>query len=246
VQDDREALRGVLHRLNEVRGGQTVVASVRAQLALREGNRDLALSHLRDAVEGGTENTRLIRQLMRFEMLRGNEGRAVDAARSLLRIIPGDASAHYIIGKVQMMRGDLDLAEDSLRRSIEQRRSVKALNDLAWLLQEKGEHQDAEELAREAVAKTPELGEAWDTLGVILMRQERFEEARKALNKALAFSSRKAPARLSMAELEAITGDLDAAKSLLEQVKEKMRMGAEIDPKRISRVQRIIDGTSRK
>jgi len=69
-----------------------------------------------------------------------------------------------------------------------------ATNNLAWLLAERGELQQAREIIRPVVERWPEVADLLDTYGVILMKSESYTEAVKVLQSA----SGKAPQRPSI------------------------------------------------
>ncbi len=239
MQDDEKALRECIEQIQAIPGGNPIIFTIRSQQAAKKGDMMLALSHLRDAAQADPGNVRLARQLMKLEMLQNNLSEAGDAARLILRKDPSDALANYVLGKVQIRNGDVELAKDSLRKSLKEKRAARTLNDLAWLLQHDGEYQEAEELAREAIELRPKLGQAWDTLGVILMRTDRLEEAQTALENAISFSADKTSVKLSMAELQARLGNRKSALELVEEVREAMRSGESVDISRLKRVRRM-------
>jgi tetratricopeptide (TPR) repeat protein len=63
------------------------------------------------------------------------------------------------------------LAEDSLNRSLAERRTPETLNDLAWAVLVLGRPDEAEALVKEALAKNNQLTTAWDTLGMVYLKQ---------------------------------------------------------------------------
>ena len=89
------------------------------------------------------------------------------------------------------------------------------LNNLAWLLQERGELNEAEVHARSAVQLAPELSEAWDTLGVIHKAQRNFADAASAFEQALALRPDDTEAQLLAAEAQFQAGRTDAAREHL-------------------------------
>jgi len=68
--------------------------------------------------------------------------------------------------------------------------NVAALNNLAWILNEQGDSDKAEPLARKAYKLRPDIGSVADTLGWILLRQGKIEEAADFIEEAAAKSSR--------------------------------------------------------
>jgi tetratricopeptide (TPR) repeat protein len=119
------------------------------------------------------------------------------------------------MGSLQMLNAEYELAEDSLRRSVEAEPSAEALNDLAWLLQTRGELDEAEEMARASLSANGKLGPAWDTLGMILLRKGRPDEARQAMEKALELVPDSLLSQLHLAQVLAAADQPGAAKAIV-------------------------------
>ena len=79
------------------------------------------------------------------------------------------------------------------------------------------EHATAEKLAREVLLHQPVHAEAAFLLGVVLARQEKWEAARKALERAIDLSSRFAPAHLELAGVRYRQGANHEAMRLLRE-----------------------------
>jgi Flp pilus assembly protein TadD len=125
------------------------------------------------------------------------------------------------MGSVQLAKGETELAEDSLRRSIEMRPTLEAKNDLAWLLVKRGAYVEAEQLAREAIDENQDLGAAWDTLGLVLLRTGRHDEADEALGRALVLSQHNPTVWIHLAELRVKQKDAAGALEAIESAEAK-------------------------
>ena len=98
---------------------------------------------------------------------------------------PDHSIAHLALGKLQLRRGDIKLAETSFRKSIELDRTADGLNSLGWILTIRGRHEEALELADQAVKLTPDDPHIQDTRAIALMHLGRLEEAEAALRVAV-------------------------------------------------------------
>jgi Tfp pilus assembly protein PilF len=209
------ALESTAQRLRGIKGGGALAAEIQATIALRNADVDSARRYYAEALTEYPLSLSLLRRLLRLELMAGKMDAAQGYATTILRMDGGDPLANYVIGVVRLAEREMDLAEDSLRRSIAGDRLPEALNDLAWLLLEKKAYAEAETLAREATERSPTLYQAWDTLGGILMKQGRLAEAENALQKALSLSQNSVSTFLHMAQLQAAKGDKQHAREIL-------------------------------
>ena len=127
-------------------------------------------------------------------------------AHMLLLLDSDHALANYIIGSIQLQKGDLLLAEDSMRTALVNMRSPAILNDLAWVLQLLKKYDEAETLIREAIKANDKFAGAYDTLGVILMKSGNLAEAETMLNQALVMMNGHPDVLFNLAELHEKTG----------------------------------------
>lgn len=96
-------------------------------------------------------------------------------------------TANALLGSLRLSQRRYGEAETFLRTSIVAQPSGGALNDLAELLRQQGKLADAERQARRAIQLAPDLYQAWDTLGNVLLDAGRTEEAAGPLRCALTF-----------------------------------------------------------
>ena len=92
------------------------------------------------------------------------------------------------------------------------------LNDLAWVLQSRGDLAGAEPIVREALTLNDKLANAWDTLGVILMRRGAHAEAEEALRKSLALFAENPVVQLHLAQLAEKRGEAGKAADLADEL----------------------------
>jgi tetratricopeptide (TPR) repeat protein len=220
AQDWRELERAA-ERLRALRGGIGLAAEVQAVLALRNADLPRARRYYGEALSAQPNNLLLLRRVLRLELMAGALDSALGHARTILQLDTTNALANYVVGAARMAGGEVDLAEEVFRRSLEIERLPEALNDLAWLLLQKNEYAEAEALAREAVQLKPAMHQAWDTLGEILMRQGKLAEAEVALEKVLALTPDSPGALLHMAQLQAAKGDKPHAREILHMIADR-------------------------
>ena len=139
--------------------------------------------------------------LLRADIRSGNRNDLLWDVGETLRVNPGHALANYISGNILLEQGELQRAEDRLRRSLASRPSAVAFNDLAETLRRLVRLAEAENAAREAITLDPRCGQAWDTLGRILLDANRVAEAEKAIEQALALYDQDPRIHLNLARV---------------------------------------------
>ncbi len=112
---------------------------------------------------------------------------------ALLAVEPDHYLGHFFAASVHLAAGRNELAETALRRCLAAQEYDLALNDLAWILHERGENEEALTLSRRAVELGPGTASSWETLASILEALSNNQEARAALEKALELAAGKDP-----------------------------------------------------
>ncbi|MEI6970300.1 MAG: DUF2723 domain-containing protein [bacterium] len=222
-ENDMASVDNCLAKMAGIKGSQFYVALISGHIAMKKGNRLDARVCFEKALRATPNNLFALQQLLRLDLAEGKTKSMGASARAVLRIDPRNPLANYAMGCVQTEEGSKDLAENSLRTSLEGDRLPAALNNLAWLLQERGAFEEAEKLAREAIATSGRLPRFWDTLGVILMKTARDDagrlaEAEQALNNAMAAAKDAPELVLHMATLQEMKGDRKKARTLLDTI----------------------------
>jgi tetratricopeptide (TPR) repeat protein len=159
-------------------------------LALAGKDRRSARYHFALASDKRPAQVSVLEILLRLELEEGVPQQALRYARMLLEAAPSNAFAHYVIGTYQVEQSRPAEAEVSLRRSLSVLRTPEALNNLAWVLQEQGRLAEAEVLAREGIGIQPDSSDLWDTLGVVLRKAGRLDDAAQSLLKASALADK--------------------------------------------------------
>jgi Tfp pilus assembly protein PilF len=240
-RNEDRALEDCLARMQKVSGAAGYAASISAAWAIRRQDWAAARSYTRDALAALPNRVDLMEGLVRIELALGGTQEVAADVRRLLQADPRNAIGNYAMGSLQMRSGETDLAEDSLRTSLKAQRTSAALNDLAWLLCEKGAHKEAEALAREALGTDDKLAPAWDTLGVILMRTGRLPEAQEAVERSLALYQGDAVVFLHMAEMQALKKDFKGARETLDVLYQRANQLSPQDQEKLNSLNRQVD-----
>lgn len=178
----------------------------RGHLTALRGNAHQAYQQYHEALQRRPGSRGVLEGITMAAVQRKDRDAAREHARRLLRIHPKSAHGHYVTAYLQMLDGDAKAAEQSLLRSLKERRTAEALNDLAWLLSEQGRHEEAERMAREAVAINEHAAAAWESLGGVLVRAKRLDQAEKVYRQALTLTADHIGAMISLADLFALQG----------------------------------------
>ena len=188
-EPDRAALRRRMEEIvsllrldPSVRAFQGAVAG--AMLHLFDGQFAEARDEFRiaDAARPGLPG--VVNQILRLDYALQDRPRAEVHARRLLELTPDHGFANYIMGSLALGAGRIASAKAFLERSAAHWDSPLPRGDLAWALYLEGDFSGSERLAREALALDPGQHEILDTLGLALLAQSRFSEARETLGKA--------------------------------------------------------------
>jgi Tfp pilus assembly protein PilF len=220
VQEDDTAFRRALAEVERLQGVQGYFGwLLKGKRAYRRREWPEARQHVEKALTIRPRDVRLLELLLKLDVIQSRPSSAQRHVREILEIDPGHALANHVMGALHREEGRFALAEDSYRRALERSRTGGTLNDLAWLLYERGDHGEAEALVREALLKTPRAYSVWDTLGVILMETGRAEQAEQAFEKAISLFSEALPAYLHLLRLKVRQGNASEATEILEMLK---------------------------
>lgn len=200
---------------------QYLIQIVKAKLAMSRGKdyyRVAREAYVRAAMLR-PDVTRLNDEILQLDIALADKVMAERHARSVLRINRRHALANYVIGSLRLQEGQYGEAEDFLRRSVESEPLPVSLNDLAETLRRIRKLTEAEKLARQAIAQSPGLYVAWETLAAILMEQGQLEEAETAMQEALARNKDDVRLQVSMARLQYLKGSFDRARDGIKLVR---------------------------
>ncbi len=206
-QEDDGLVRDCERRLQKVRGKDFLATAALGQIALYRKDYASARIHIEQALQMRPAATALLDMLLRLDVAEGQKDQAAVHVRRLILIDPGHPFANQVLASLQLERKEYAQAESSLRKSVERGRKPELLNDLAWVLYVRGNLEEAETLAREAVAARERDFNFKDTLGVILAARGKLADAETVLNQALALAPDAAMVQLHLAELHAAKGN---------------------------------------
>ncbi len=190
----------------------------KALFLARSGHTERATEVIESLLSLEPDNVTVREALVKLKLDTGMTEEAEKLATDLLSDDPDNPYALYVHGSMAIVRGDYEEAEAKLRESVRQRPHPESLNNLAWLLNENGRQEEAVPLARQAVEMDSAVHHAWDTLGLILLKLNRVDDACDAFKKALKLADDDICASLNMAEIRVRQGKLRAAQKLLQRL----------------------------
>jgi len=199
---------------------------VRAQLRSRQQPVDFAgarTSYLR-ALALRPDLAGVRNALLAMDSQFGNAAIKELDASNVLRADPENAFANYLLATVLLERNELAGAEEHFRHSLGTCRTAEALNDLAETLRRQRRLADAERSVREALAQTPKLFQAWDTLGCILLDAGRADEAAQSAEKAVALCDTDARLHVTLARVRIAQGRPNEARRVLREIPARVKV----------------------
>ncbi len=196
------------------------VQVTRAQVAMKKGKnfyreaRDafIRAAMLRPDVPGVKD------MILQLDIWMNDQERAEMHARQVLRINRNHALANYVMGHLRLNARQYGEAEDYLRRSVESSPTLASLNDFAECLRRMKRYDEAERIARQAVATNEKRYVVWETLAASPVEKGELDEAETALNKSLELDEASGESDLrvyvSMARLQLRKGNVARAREL--------------------------------
>lgn len=210
---------------------------VLAQIALVQRDPVTARRYLEELLRFETDSVPALESLIQLDLREGRRPEMEERVDQLLTVDSRNPLGNHMLGLVQYARGQYDLAETSFRTSLAGRRSDSVLNDLAWILQARGQHEESLRLAREALELNPQNAAAWDTAGVVLLHMQKPEEAQEALQQALALQPSNPHMILHMAEVYERRGMVAEALQLADPLTAR---AAEMSPDAFEQLRRLM------
>ena len=229
---DTAAIGRARERMSRVERPSPEVLLVLAQAHEMQGDVTGTRAALTRVIQHHPGNVPALEHLLRLEVREGDRDAARRRVEQLLSADSGNALGNYILGSLQVAQGEYALAENSYRRSLDRREIPEALNDLAWLLQLRGQYDEAYPLSRRAILLNPRNAYAWSTYGAVLMHLGNLDEAEESLYRALELSAGNPLIQLNLAELFEKRGRYDDALELVEQIMEELAALPDADARR--------------
>ncbi len=141
-------------------------------------------------------------------------------AKEILRRDPEHAFANFLLGTVRLRRGELDMAEDLFKRSLEKERNAPAYAGLGAVMLEKQAYKDSEKLLRRALELDKTRLFTWHALARLLLATDRISEAADALAPVLAGRPEDLDSRLTLIRLRMKQKKLEEAAVLVSELLE--------------------------
>ena len=231
----------VLPKMEKIAGTSDnyFIQITRAQTALKKGKKHqrpardafLRASMLRPDIAGVKD------MILQLDIAMNDQENAELHARQVLRTNRKHALANYVMGSLRLQEGEYGEAEDFLRRSVESHASAAALNDLAEVLRRIRKFDEAEKHVRAALAISPELYVAWETLAVVLLESDKnLDEAEQAVRKSIDLFKEDLRVQITLARILLKKGETERARETLRKVKSRQGELAPFDQAELNRL----------
>lgn len=162
----------------------------KATVAIQQGKTAEAIGGLEQALLQDPQHSAARQTLIGVLLGSKRQDEAVRKLQDGLNLDPSQAGLAMILARVQVEKGDLKAAVETLQRTLPhalERADYQAF--LAALLQRQARHKEAIEHYSLAVRKTPQSGVWWMGLGISLQAENRMTEAQEAFGRAKSSNS---------------------------------------------------------
>jgi putative PEP-CTERM system TPR-repeat lipoprotein len=215
--DDTAALERHLEILRTQAPDQPEVLMLRAAAASAAGEKGSALA-LASAAHSQVNSSKTLLAQAHYMRLAGDLPGALALRAGWLEQHPKDLAVRLSYADGLLAGGEekpaIEHYETVLAASPNQ---VIALNNLAWLLRD-AQPERSLELVRRAATLAPESAEVLDTLAVVEFEQERYRQAMRSIERALAIKPDNPSLRFHHAMILEASGEPGAAKDILTQL----------------------------
>lgn len=115
---------------------------------------------------------------------------ALEVLTNVSKVIPNKEVVHFLMGSVLDQLGKRDLTIEQMKKTLAiNKNNIDALNYLAYIYAERGENLDeALVMAKKALLKRAQSSHILDTVGWILFKKKKYQEARGYLERAYGLS----------------------------------------------------------
>lgn len=194
-----------------------------AQVSLSQRDMDTALLTLQSGAKQVEKPVRLQMNIGQIYERTGKLNQAEKIYREVIETAPGASAAYAALGSIKERIGDKGEALDFYRKAIQyDKRNVKALNNLAYLLADNfGEQKEALSSAMSAYRLRPGDPRIMDTLAFVLLKNGKFKDAHTLLEKAHKLLPAVPTVSLHLGLAKIKIGEIESAKELLTLVIDK-------------------------
>jgi len=179
-----------------------------------------AVSHFEIALELAPEKTNIIFLLADALEITGNIEGAIALIEELMGSEDHQGIAHYYAARLRLRSGDIETALDDLTKAIEFNPSfLKGVGELGGQLESGGQTEEAIRFYTGYLERDPGKTPVRELLTRILIREERYEEARQQISIVLEENPENSGALLLMGLIEAHDGKYDKALEIFTEVR---------------------------
>ena len=193
---------------------------LKAGLLRSQQKTDDALAVLQAGVDSLANPVRLKMQLARLTEEQGHEAQAEQIYLQVIDQEDNYAPAYVALGVLREKSGDKAAALDDYRKAVKyDQKNVSALNNLAYLLADNfGESEEGLNYALMAFRLEPNDPRIMDTLGYLLLLNERSDDAVKVLDRAHQMLPKENAVALHLAQALLATGKKEKGREVLQDV----------------------------
>jgi tetratricopeptide (TPR) repeat protein len=159
-------------------------------------------------------NLRAQEALLRLDLRLEDYERAAQRVRRILAVHPEHPEGNLAHARILRENKQYAEAEAVVRDMLERGRDPRALAELAWLAQERGDGESALAAADEALRLNSRLAEAWAAKGRVLVSMGQPDAGRAALEQAVQFDPRPFAPRFLLAEALFADGEFEKSREL--------------------------------
>ena len=185
----------------------------------RTGNYPAAVRAYERGLAVEPRNVELLNSLGFALFQQGKSQEAVVALEKALEVDPKHWKAHNNLALAAIDIGELEVAEAHYRESLAIKPQPAIYNDLGFVLEREGLHEEAVEAYRKSVKLDPKSASANYNLGSFLARSGKFAEAERYLRAAIEADPKNTAARQALAQVLEGLGRTDEARGEIEATK---------------------------
>ncbi len=205
-----------LFRIPEARYFQGSIA--RGHMSLLENKPESARDDFLIANKTMSGIVPILELILRLDYSLKDPGAAKQHAMEILQIDVNHPFANYIMGSIALSHSEFESAEAYLQRSIEVDPNVLTTGDLAYVKFKLDDIERASQLVTQALDRSKDLYEVWDTYGQILLQQGKLDEAETAFRTALKLNVQNPIVHLHLARVLFTQGRKQDSRNILEGI----------------------------